>query len=643
MGELGAHLLLLISVAALIGASVRVASLAAPSGLERVLAAAPLAAALAVCQALALGLVGAGTEPLALTGAALLTWLGSHFLPAPERSLTAEAVEWWGRGTTGGRVVCGALVGLLSAWAAWNLHRPDVGTDGAYYHLPEVVAWVHNGRPGSDLLIHSWLNVGSYPVAHETLLAWSMGISRSLVPQGLVTVALLPLIGTGVWVALRSFGVARLVRWLVVAAVLTVPFLVTQVDGPAVDVPALAWLVCAAGLAAAARERPALLCFMLIAAGLAIGSKTTALPLAVVLVAAVFWRDRGRLQPLARPLAASALLAAVVGATWYVRTFIEHGSPVWPFAATPWGDPVPPILDSYRSLLWAPRETLDDQVSNYITALSGAWLTLGAAAVAFVWAPHRLILAGSALVVGSVLLWSSAPTTGVSDFPSFSASVSQTRYLFPAVALAVLVLAVSTTRGGTRARIGVTVLGISVTWNVAQVASGDFPNAFSNAWLVAGATAGAVLALAADRFAKAPLLESWHLRMALGGVALLAGAGVLAAAASGYTDRYAFHTANFDGPVVRLFQSSPLAEDDRDIAMTPQIFGMLTGDDLGRRVDLIPVDESCASVKQRRIRGWVIMRKDSVLRSHLGYTVGDCLTGERPFATAGAYRVYAPL
>jgi hypothetical protein len=619
---------------------VRVASLVAASGLERALAAAPLAAALAACQALALGLIGAGSEQLALAGAALLTWLVSRLLPAPERSLTAEVVEWWGRKTTGGRVISGALAGLLAAWAAWNLHRPDVGIDGSYYHLPEVIAWVHNGQPGSDLPIHSWLDVGSYPLAHETLLAWSMGISRSLVPLGLIGVALLPLLGTGVWVALRSFGVARFVRWLVVAVVLTVPFLVTQVDGPAVDVPALAWLACAAGLAAAAQERPPLLCFMLIAAGLAIGSKTTVLPLTAVLVAVVLWRDRGRLRPLAWPLAASALLAAVVGATWYVRTLIEHGSPFWPFAATPWGDPVPPVLDSYRSLLSAPRETLDNQVSNYITALSGGWLTLGAAVVAFVWAPHRRVLAGSALVAASVLLWSSAPTTGISDFPALSASVSQTRYLFPTLALAALVLAVSTTRGGTPARIAVAVLAITVAWNVAQVASGDFPNAFSNAWLAAGASTGAVLALAAGRLPKAVRPESWRLRTALGAATLVAGAAVLAAAASGYTARYAAHTRNFDGPVVREFQRPPFSVDRRPVAMAPEIFGMLAGDDLDRRVELIPVDESCASVRRRRARAWVITRNDPVLRSELGYKVDRCLADARPLATAGAYRVY---
>lgn len=643
MGELGGHLLLLTSVAALVGASVRVTSLAAPSGLERALAAAPLAVALAICQALALGLFSAGTEPMALTGAALLTWLVSRSLPAPERSLAAETVEWWRSATPGARIVCGALAGALVGWAAWNLYRPAVGSDASYYHLPEIVAWVHNGQPGSDLLIHPWLYVGSYPVAHEVLLAWSMGISRSLVPLGLVNVALLPLIGAGGWVALRSLGVARFVRWLAVAAVLTVPFLTTQVDNAANDVPALAWLVCAAGLAAAARERPALLCSMLIAAGLAVGSKTTVLPLAGVLVAAVLWRDRDRLRPLGRPLAASALLAAVVGATWYVRTLIEHGSPFWPFAAAPWGDPVPPFLDSYRSLLSAPRETLDGHVRGYITVLSGAWLTLGAAAIAFLWAPRRRLLVGSALVVGSVLLWSSAPTTGVSDFPRLSASVSQTRYLFPAVALAALVLAVSTTLGGSRARMGVAALAISVTWNVAQIASGDFPDAFSSTWLVGGALGGVVLASAAGRLRQAPLVESWQLRTALAGAVLVTGAAVLAIAASGYTDRYALHTPNIERPLVRLFESAPLAGDRRAIAMSPEIYGMLSGDGLDRRVDLIPLRESCASVEERRARGWVIIRTDPLYRSRLGYTVGDCFIGERPFATPGLYRVYAPL
>ena len=72
------HALLGVSLAALWGAGVRVASLAAPGGLERAVAAVVLAAAVAVVEALALGLVGLGSDPLALGAAACLTWLAAR-------------------------------------------------------------------------------------------------------------------------------------------------------------------------------------------------------------------------------------------------------------------------------------------------------------------------------------------------------------------------------------------------------------------------------------------------------------------------------------------------------------------------------------------------------------------------------------
>jgi len=642
LGELAGHLLLLASIAALGGSAVALASLAAPSGLERVLAAAPVAAALAVCQALLLGLVSLGTEPLALAAASGLTWLACRRLAVPERRVLGEVLTWWAQASTAMRMAAGAGLGAITAWAAWNLYRPDVGIDGVYYHLPEIVAWVHNGRPGSNVPIHPWLDVGSYPVTHEVLLAWAMGISRSLVPMGLLTVAMLPLLGLGGWVALRSLGAAGPVRWLAIAAMVTVPTLASQVDGPANEVPSMAWLLCAAGLGAAARNRPALLWPMIIAAGLAVGSKTTAVPLTAALVAFALWRDRERLRPLTWPLAAAALVGGVVGASWYLRTLIEHGSPFWPFAAGPWGDPVPPILDSYRSLLSSPRATLEGTVGLYAVAMSGGWLTLGAAVLAPLWAPRREVVAGSALVVASVLLWSSAPTTGVSELPQFSASVSQTRYLLPVVALAAFTLALSAQGQGLRANVGVVALAASVAWSLGQIVTGEFPDAFSSAWLIGGAVAGGVLASLRRLRATSWSPPSGAVRAGLAGAAVVAGAAGLAAASSGYSSRYAFNSATFDGPLVRLFESPRFADDDRPISMTPEIFGTLTGDGLDRRVEMVALNEPCDSLAARRERGWLIIRQDELYRSRLGYTAGDCLTGVPPAATAGPYSVYSP-
>ena len=76
--------LLAVSVVALADGGFRLASLAATGGLERVVATATLAAAAATLEALLLGLIGLGTEPLALAPAAAVTWLAAwRLLPSP--------------------------------------------------------------------------------------------------------------------------------------------------------------------------------------------------------------------------------------------------------------------------------------------------------------------------------------------------------------------------------------------------------------------------------------------------------------------------------------------------------------------------------------------------------------------------------
>ena len=87
----------------LLAAGLRVADGMASGPAERLIAAAVLAAATAVAESLGLGLVGLGTEPWA----------------------------------------------LLLTWTVWLLRYPAFDFDNLAYRIPEVVAWVHNGRPGS--------------------------------------------------------------------------------------------------------------------------------------------------------------------------------------------------------------------------------------------------------------------------------------------------------------------------------------------------------------------------------------------------------------------------------------------------------------------------------------------------------------
>src|SRR4051812_20801587 len=130
MAPVAHHMLLGASVALLVAGAFRTASAAAPDGLERVLATAAIAAAAAVVEALALGLVELGSSPVALAGGAVIAWLVARFvLPAPELGAARELAAWWRRTALPARVCAGLFAGAAAAFAAWLLRYPALGYD----------------------------------------------------------------------------------------------------------------------------------------------------------------------------------------------------------------------------------------------------------------------------------------------------------------------------------------------------------------------------------------------------------------------------------------------------------------------------------------------------------------------------------
>src|SRR4051794_38474788 len=144
------HAALAVAIAALAGAAFRVASPAVASGLQRLLATVVLAAAAAVIEALGLGLVGLGGSAPALFTAAIATWLATRALvPEPRVRAWEELVAWWTGLDPRLALLVGAAAGGWCAWSAWVLARPALGDDMVAFHLPEVVRWVQDGRPGA--------------------------------------------------------------------------------------------------------------------------------------------------------------------------------------------------------------------------------------------------------------------------------------------------------------------------------------------------------------------------------------------------------------------------------------------------------------------------------------------------------------
>lgn len=647
---------LALSIAALGGAALRLASLAAPHGLARVIAAAVLATAAAGLETLALGLLGLGASPLALTLAAAATWLAAfRFLPAYETELRHEATAWWRRLGAPARLVAGGLLAAGAYWLVWMLWHPGIGFDSSIYHYPEVAIWISDGHPGSVHALSYDLPYGDLPLTDEVLRTWSAAIARSFVPMALWTPATFVLLGVSGWAAMKELRAPRLAGVLAVVAVLALPTVVKQLNEPQTDLPALAWLVAACALALASRERPAVLVPALVAAALAVGTRTQTLIPAVVVMGVAIYHARGHLRPLARPLAAASLAAVFLGAFWYLRDLVDHGSPFWPFVRGPGGDPVPRILElaSHR-FIRHPLATLDGRVQQYAALIAGGLALLFGGILAPLVARSRQVLGIAALTAVGFLAWAVAPTTGVADpgavSPVDGYSTSTTRYLLPVFALGAAALALAARDRGWGGRLATFVLGGAAVWSLVTDAGIGFDLVPPLGYLGLAALAGTALVLLALRLpARASLrVPEWPPAAALvAGVAIVLG---LASAtfATGYVRRHAStaRTTVIGGTsLIRWFASNHnFVHGHAPIALASRgLVGGLAGDRFQHRLELIPAHEPCPAVRARASRGWVVTTDVVYGQMWLGVNSFDapaCLAKEKPIFNNGVYRVY---
>jgi hypothetical protein len=377
---------------------------------------------------------------------------------------------------------------------------------------------------------------------------------------------------------------------------------------------------------------------------LGVGTKTTVLPFALALVVVAILLHRDRIEIDGRALLTSSIWTAVVGVVgglWYARTFYSHGSPLWPTTALPWGDPLPAEQAKLRNFLSVPGATLDGRVNEYRRALSGHLVALVAAPLLGLAAGRRVAVWGAIATIVGVLVWMAAPTTGVSSDPFLAqAIVGAIRYLMPTLALACVALAVVTTSPRrVVALAAIVALVLVVGWNVIQLLALGSPLLPSGAVLAAGAAIGigASWRISAEtRSARAG--RPVPLAFAVAAVVLLA--VTILAGSDGFSRRHAIEFGVGGGVMDWLDAHPQLAE--RDIAMTPVVNGMFTGDRLERNVTLIPAAESCAGVRARLDRQVVVLvGGPEPSRTTERTPAAACLVRDAPAIVDGNYWVYA--
>lgn len=611
-------LALLVAVGALADAAWRSAAALGADGGLRVVAAAPLAAAAAAATVLVLGRVGlSGSQPLLVATALALMVLARVRLPDPRAAFGLPF-------TRRERLALGAAAGLAVAWTTWVVRYPGLGLDALTYHLSTSVAWVQQGDAGAVRQATYVFPVGNYPLLDELLVSWLLAVGRSFAVANLWAPAMTVLTVVAGVTGLRRAGVGLLPAALGCAAVLSTPVWARLWIGPHTDPGALAWLACAAALAVAARQRPGLLAPAIIAAGLAIGTKTTTV---VVLAALVVFVVRPPL-PRRSVLVVATGVAAVLGGLWYVRNLIQHGSPLWPFLATPWGDPVPAIFrvidETFAGTL---RTSLEgDRPEAYVRALGLAPILLIAAPLAAAAVRTRRVLLTAGVAAVATLAWTRAPFTGRSPNPLVDFSLGTTRYLVPALATTTVALCLAWADGGPRVRRAISgVLGTVTVVSLLYALDLGYPNIPALRTLVFGALVGMAAAYFTPRYAPA--------------VGALMLAVIVVAGSDGFAERHARNPDIASSPFIGWLEAQPaFTASEANVYAAPQIFSVLAGDRLQRELSLIDLDTSCATI--RNLRGWLVL--GTVPRTAFLASVPAiaCMNGIEPVYADDRYRVY---
>jgi len=430
----------------------------------------------------------------------------------------------------------------------------------------------------------------------------------------------------------------------------------------------LTWILCSGALCLGAMTDSELLPIALAAGGLAVGTRTTAIPVVVVMLGATFWLRRREL--LQHPLALSIGTATTLGTgvVWYLQDLAVYHAPLYPFSSLPSGPPVPKSISALdANFIHDPAGAIRiAHVSGYAHALGGGLVLILGVLIAAVLLPtvrDRRLRTGIAIAVGfsvaEAVVWSVTPFTGYSGDPSAGLVyvLAGTRYLLPGLAIFAVAVGLASRAGGLLglAARGVAILGVATDlWALHRVQLGIRPHA---AALVAAALVGAVAAVLAgevrrtrpsDRRPVAPVAPVAVLVIGLS-VAMIA---VGTAATHGYLDRHIklVRQLHIDEPdVLAMLERQPRwANGHLPVATGPVADALLAGPTFNHPLSVIAETESCADVRAAAHEGWVVLPSKpappplALTGDESTYDRVRCLADVPAAFTADGLSVFAP-
>jgi hypothetical protein len=369
---------------------------------------------------------------------------------------------------------------------------------------------------------------------------------------------------------------------------------------------------------------------------LSIGSKTTTAPIVAVVVAAAFWTGRREIRSRPAALVAGMAGAVAVGGLWYVRNLVDHGSPLWPLASTPWGDPVAPVYQAGGStFLEAPFETVRTQFADWLRVTGGGLLLVVAGLPIALLAGRTGVRLVAGLGLVAVGAWMVSPVSGLDNEPlAADVLTSTTRYLVPAMTVGAIALAMIAAQSRWSG-LGFGILATVLAANVVAWAREGTPVMPPAAFVAVAAAGGALVAMATP-----PPAAAWARVLGMmAGVAVLVS---LPVAANGWTGRHRDALRFGGAPIEALLADPAFVEGDEPVLVTNIAWSDLAGDALDHDVRLLPGDIDCDVLESARQEAWLVL-----IDAQFGGPADlprerGCLSGVDPAYEDEAIAIYHP-
>ena len=237
------------------------------------------------------------------------------------------------RGRCAVLLITASLIGLIQLTRAIII--PPLSWDSLTYHMTLAGLWVQNGGYTRLLIPDAWDCYSHFPSNGEVFFSWLMLPFQSDLIANLGNFPFLMLGALAVYGLARELEIDRETSLLAAIMVSLSPPLFVYIITQYVEVQYFAEELCGvfflSRYAKNGRLRDGIMAF--VALGLAAGTKVTTLQLLLLSVVAIvglsLWKRANRKALLYCGIFIAAITASV---PWYVRNWLETGSPLYPFS-----------------------------------------------------------------------------------------------------------------------------------------------------------------------------------------------------------------------------------------------------------------------------------------------------------------------